>query len=850
MRIVRGLLWLLATSLTVVVVAASLGLYLAATGKSLPVLRALAGRLDQVVEGQRTEQLDLDVRVRPAAGAIDATARLVVRAERAGRQRVYFLLNDGFDVRRVWEEDAQQDRTPLVFYRLWLVTVVELPRALAEGETVRLGIDYAGAPGDGGMAVGRAILDAASVVLDAGALWYPADLQGFFLADVSVTLPSDLTLVHNGNEVSREERGRETQVRWSSPRPVPGLALVAGRYRQWSRTGAERSVRVLLPDGVDLDPERLLGSAESADELFHEAYGPSGFPSVTLFLDRALDRAFNDGTGLIGIPPGRFNRGDYGVGIVAHEVAHNWWGGTVGQRWLRSGTGGEWIVEGFAEFSSWLAVHDQLGEEAAVRARASDAFEPARAGVLAEMSVFDNGLDPSARPTIYYKGAFAVLALQRLVGEDDFFAAARELLQSHRHQLVTDQDVETTFAKFAKADATSFFADWVRGSAHVDLALEPEGDGASVRNLGAAPIAGQLDLWRFPPDGNPERQSVDLEARTPLGNVESLIVDPLVTLPDMDRGNNVLPRLASPRAVARSSRGELMVVTGEPQPWAPVTLSHLDLAGRELHAWTLDRGVLGDPVWSADGTRILAVERDRDGGANSVVFHVTDGSRRTVAHRPDFAGTADGVVVADGNRLILVHDEHTQTLLQRPGFELVAPVVSAGGEQIAYGARSRHGLDLRVVRVDGEDDRLLLAWRPSAVRWEWSPDGSRLFAVLPGDWDWQLWELPIHSGVPRALVREAAAIGRVAVAPDGRRVAFVAAATLDYGHERRAVFVANRESMEVARFDLDGGYAHDVAWLDDSALLVVWSNPITPAQPVRRELRRLVLADGALSAFP
>ncbi|MFN8641654.1 MAG: hypothetical protein U0802_08370 [Candidatus Binatia bacterium] len=68
-----------------------------------------------------------------------------------------------------------------------------------------------------------------------------------------------------------------------------------------------------------------------------------------------LLRAFNDGSGLLAIPPRYFHDGRYGYETIAHELAHNWWGATVSERWLAPGTGGEWIVEGFAQYSSWRA---------------------------------------------------------------------------------------------------------------------------------------------------------------------------------------------------------------------------------------------------------------------------------------------------------------------------------------------------------------------------------------------------------------------------------------------------------------------------------------------------------------
>ena len=67
MRAVRRIVTFLFFVATIAVVAAVLGLSLAASGQSLPLLRALAGRVGTLMAGQRTEQLDLQVRLQPAA---------------------------------------------------------------------------------------------------------------------------------------------------------------------------------------------------------------------------------------------------------------------------------------------------------------------------------------------------------------------------------------------------------------------------------------------------------------------------------------------------------------------------------------------------------------------------------------------------------------------------------------------------------------------------------------------------------------------------------------------------------------------------------------------------------------
>src|SRR5262245_4285821 len=93
LRYLNRLLSALAALLVVLIAGASGLAYLAASGKSLPVLRAVTARVGGLFAGQRTEQLTLAVRVQPADGRLTGTATLTVRSLEDGRQRFYFLLN-------------------------------------------------------------------------------------------------------------------------------------------------------------------------------------------------------------------------------------------------------------------------------------------------------------------------------------------------------------------------------------------------------------------------------------------------------------------------------------------------------------------------------------------------------------------------------------------------------------------------------------------------------------------------------------------------------------------------------------------------------------------------------------
>src|SRR5262245_17134243 len=420
MRVVRNLLAFLFFLTGAAVVAAALAFYLAVSGHNLPLLRSVVGAVGRTVAGQQTTALSLAVRLQPDAEQLSGTAHLTVRATAEGRQRLYFLLNDGLRVRAAWQETGAGERKALPMYRLWLLTVVELPNPLAAQEEVRIGFDYDGRPRAAGMSVSSLVLKPDDVVITPADFWYPSDLQGFFTADVEVLLPADLTLVHNGTETSRSIEGTSARVRFASERPVAGLALVAGRYQEHLGERDQVRGRIYLPADVHLDPARLIDALARSQETYTTHYGPSGFSQVTMYVNPRLRRAFNDGTGTIGIPPRYFSDAEYGFPVIAHEVAHNWWGATVTEQWLLPGTGGEWIVEGFAQYSAWRAVAEHRGEAALLRALARDFFDPDSTEALTTVSAVDNALDPKAHATIYSKGGYVTYMLQQRLGEEGF----------------------------------------------------------------------------------------------------------------------------------------------------------------------------------------------------------------------------------------------------------------------------------------------------------------------------------------------------------------------------------------------------------------------------------------------
>ena len=853
LRILRRGLSVVALLVVIAFVATAFAAYLAGTGRSLPILRGVVAKLGTLVQGQRTEQMTLAVRVAPESGRVTGTATLTVRSLDDGRQRFYFLLNDGLRVRSVRVAGSAAHASSA--YQLWLLTVVDVGSPVAKDATVQLTFDYDGPLAAGLAGIAPSIVNPRQILLGVDAFWYPSDLQSFFAADVTLTVPNTMTVVHNSAHATRIERGDVQMVHWTSERPIAGLSLVAGPYDLSARQTEGITYRLYIPSSVQLDRTRVLDLMATADRTLAARYGASGFKQVTMFVGDNFRRAFNDGSGVVGMALRYFRTGDYGFGITAHEIAHNWWGGTVAEKWLAPDTGGEWIVEGFAEFSSLVAAEATYGRDALTRRLAGEFFDPARQSVIAHMSVLDNALaEASARDTIYRKGAYVAFMLRHVLGDDAYFGALRKFLERFRYQQATDRDLQQALQEATEQDLTPYFTDWVRSDKLADLSLDgASGTDLTVNNVGTAVIPGKVDLWKFKKNGgDPVRSTVQIGEKVPMEpDTDYAVLDPQLDWADVQRENNRYPRRSDPVYVASSPRGDVAITRGETYPWVRAAVSSADAEGRTLHTWDLTRGLALPPVWSPDAALIIASHATADTTFPTIVTLASDGAQRTVGSGNAPVGDAGGtIVIARGERIIRLRADGSEvTVAQRCGDTLDAPLPSPDGQQLLYTAAHAGRQELRVVRLDGSDYRLVLSHDRDRMLYRWSPDAARLYAIVGGDWDWQIWQVPLGPEPVQTLAMSAAAITDLAVSPGGTDLALTAAPSLDYPSNRRQLYIMNLSNRRVRPIDVPQTDLSYLTWMGAENVLVVaattgegqpWIFPET------RTLKRVRVTDGSV----
>ena len=857
-RAVRVLLRLLAWGTLVAVLAASLGVYLTVTGTSRPLVGLCATGVGALLAGQHTEAVRAAVDIHPAERWLGGSAALRVRSTTAGRRRLFFLLNPGLQLRTTrWTAPSPDLAAPRA-YRLWALTILDLGRPLGKDEVAEVTLEYHGAPLLNAFPIdGAAALEPGNIILTPNTWWYPVDLQGWFEAEVNMTLPAGLTVVHGGTEAAAVTRGDIQQVGWKSERPVHGVSVVAGSYTATAREREGLRLQLFVPAGVPLDATRVLDELAAGTTTLTDRYGTPGFTAVSAFVSRTLLHGSNDGAGVIGVPLRAIRRGDYGAAALGHQLARNWWGATVGDRPLAPRTGGVWVMEGLAAYSGLLAARLHPGSDGWTRAVSRWLPDPTRPEVLRDLSAVDARLAPGdTGGALGHRAAFAVAMLREVLGEEAFTTGLRRFLERHRLQQVEDEDLQRALEQASGKSLQPFFDDWTRAARTVDLYLESGSAGdVSVRARGDAVTGPALEVWRVArADPAPARATARVGDTLPGPDPTGfMLLDPGLLWPDGYRANNRFPRRENPFAVVPSAAGRVAVVSGDPSPWAPSRITLLTAEGVSSQTWDFPRGIAHTPIWAADGSQLVVVSEQPAGETRSVEVLAVEGARRTVGAGTDAApGAATSIYVARGDRLLrIAADGSIGIVAQRRGCALADPRPAPDGTLVAYTAARGARLDLRVTGADGQNDRLLLAWERDRFVYRWAPDGSRVYAIAPGTWDWQIWAIPLTGNID-VLASGAATIADLAVSPDGSRLAFIAAPN-PAAPSTTEVYVMHLAERSVRTIPVEQADPLQLAWTDgDQLLLVAESRP--PQRPwtlpAERSVKRLRPSDGSVTAWP
>jgi aminopeptidase N len=170
------------------------------------------------------------------------------------------------------------------------------------------------------------------------------------------------------------------------------------------------------------------------------------------------------------------------VELVAHEIAHQWFGDSVTEKtWADL-----WLSEGFATYFAGVFLQSRESEEAfrkymQVAADSIIRFEREKLVPLHDLETED--LFEMLNTSNYQKGAWVLHMLRSQMGDAAFFDGLRRYYETHKHSVATSEDLRRALEQASGMDLIPFFESWVYGTGHprYELSWEWQADPGLLR---------------------------------------------------------------------------------------------------------------------------------------------------------------------------------------------------------------------------------------------------------------------------------------------------------------------------------------------------------------------------------
>jgi len=313
----------------------------------------------------------------------------------------------------------------------------------------------------------------------------------------SITAPARDTVVANG-KLDRVENTSNTARTWtyteSDPIPPYCMIIAVGEFARLDPPAREVTPLAYYVPTTDKDfAAQGFAPANPSLKFYSQTVAPYPYKKLALIVGATRFGGMENSSAIV-FPSTLFDpRPDAPISsvfkiraglvdVIAHEIAHQWFGDSV----TESTWADLWLSEGFADYFAGLFIQRYEGEAAFQQYMKHEAdtyfnFEKKTRTPIHDTETED--LFKLLSPNNYQKGAWVLHMLRSELGDEKFFRGIRLYYTTHKNSIADTDDLRVAFEKASGRDLKEFVARWIYGSGHprYELSWDWKADTKRVR---------------------------------------------------------------------------------------------------------------------------------------------------------------------------------------------------------------------------------------------------------------------------------------------------------------------------------------------------------------------------------
>lgn len=413
-------------------------------------------------------ELDLDPTQQYIAGTVTSHFKMLQNSP-----DIYFDLKNNLTVSNV-KYHAQD----LTFQQLSSDEIrINFPSTLSAQTTDSLSITYSGIPSTVEQAFVATITPAGDPILATlsepfGAKqWWPTKQSmndKIEKLDIKISTPAQYTVGSNGKLMSETILGNGKKLTyWQTNYPIPAylFALGISNYTKLNSTITTTNssfpfLNYVYPSWATADTQSKLDWTAISMQTFEDHFGLYPYRN-----EKYGHMQFNWGGGMEHAT--MTSMGYYGLDLIAHELAHQWFGDK-----LTCGAWNDiWLNEGFATMGEYMVYEKLLMSPAQFQSylqnEMNDITSAPDGSVYIPNSDLNSGRIFNARLT-YTKGGYVLRMIKWILGDDQFYAMlkAYQSNPAFEYNYIKTNDFRDFLSSYTGRDFTDFFNDWIYGEGY------------------------------------------------------------------------------------------------------------------------------------------------------------------------------------------------------------------------------------------------------------------------------------------------------------------------------------------------------------------------------------------------